>query len=270
MLLTETDRAAPAKRPAQPPVVDKENRRIHRISLPLPVRVEVRVDSHTSWNEITRLSDVSAFGAGFTLKRPVKRGRLLLLTIPMPRQLRSYDYSEPQYKVWGMVRRCVQNNESAKAPEYSVGVAFIGKAPPAGYLEHPSRLYDISHREGGGDGFWHLLVADVNADESEIPKDLRKQTRFHIPETLLLERIDESGNVTESEATVTENISLGGAAVFTSLHTPTGSFLRVISERFQVTILSVVRGSRVGPDGITRLHLEFIDRFFPLEGIESD
>jgi hypothetical protein len=43
----------------------------------------------------------------------------------------------------------------------------------------------------------------------------------------------------------------------------------VTSDRFNITILSVVRGSRTAPDGITRLHLEFIDRFFPLEGIEA-
>ena len=30
---------------------------------------------------------------------------------------------------------------------------------------------------------------------------------------------------------------------------------------------SLLRASRVGQDGITRLHLEFIDRLFPLEGI---
>src|SRR4051812_31044758 len=52
------------------PVVEKENRRIQRISLPLPVRVEVRLDPTVNWYEITRLKDVSAFGAGFTLKRP--------------------------------------------------------------------------------------------------------------------------------------------------------------------------------------------------------
>ena len=71
-----------------------------------------------------------------------------------------------------------------------------------------------------------------------------------------------------SETTVTENISLGGAAVFTTLNADTGTFLRVLSPRHNIEILSVVRGSRVGPDGITRLHLEFIDRFYPLEGIE--
>jgi PilZ domain len=248
-------------------VVDKENRRIQRIALPLPVRVEVKVDPDNQWNEITRLIDVSAFGAGFMLRRPLKRGRLVLLTIPMPRQLRSYDYGEPQYRIWGVVRRCISAGKNSQKPEYSIGVGFIGPKPPPGYLEHPSMLYDITRRTDEGEGFWQLAAADLFADDSTLPKDLRKQTRFHIPEPLVLEIVDEAGNVFESEATVTENISLGGAAVFTSLKAATGAFVRVTSQRFDVTILSVVRGSRVGADGITRLHLEFVDRYFPLEGI---
>ena len=107
------------------------------------------------------------------------------------------------------------------------------------------------------------------ADDSDLPKDLRKQTRYFIPEALKLEKVDDAGNVLFSESTVTENISLGGAAVFTTLDATPGTFVRVTSERFSVQILSVVRSSRVGPDGITRLHLEFIDRFFPLEGVVS-
>ncbi len=255
--------------PAKPePVVVKENRRIQRISLPLPVRVEVKFDANLNWNEITRLNDVSAFGAGFMLKRPIKRGRLVLMTVPMPRQLRSFDYGEPQYKIWGLVRRCISVGRSYEAPEYSIGVAFTGKKPPDGYLEHPARLYETRHRDVAGGGFWTLCEADTRADDSHLPKDLRKQTRYFIPEALKLEQVDEAGNVLFSEVTVTENVSLGGAAVFTTMTAAAGTFLRVTSDRFNVNILSVVRGSRVGPDGVTRLHLEFIDRFFPLEGIE--
>lgn len=244
----------------------KENRRIQRISLPLPVRVEVRIDTKVSWNEITRLSDVSAFGAGFSLKRPVKRGRLIQMTIPMPRQLRSYDYSEPQYRIWGIVRRCIAI-ERASTPEYAVGVAFTGKAPPTGFLEHPSMLFDIARRDEN-ERFWHISPANLLADDSDLPKDLRKQTRYFIPEQLNVAQVDADGNVIIAETTVTENISLGGASVFTTLKVEAGNFIRVTSERFNVTILSVVRGSRVGDDGITRLHIEFIDRHFPLEGIE--
>ncbi len=247
---------------------EKENRRLQRISLPLPVRVEVKVDSKMTWNEITRLSDISAFGAGFTLKRPVKRGRLIQMTVPMPRQLRCFDYGEAQYKVWGLVRKCIPISTRTPEQSFAVGVAFTGKNPPAEHIDHPSRLYDISHRESEGEGFWHLRPADLTADDSDLPKELRKQTRFSIPEALTLELLDKSGNVTAYESTVTENLSVGGASVFTQHLLDDGTFLRVTSDRFNVTILSVVRSRRAGSDGISRLHLEFIDRLFPLQGID--
>jgi hypothetical protein len=267
MLTSPSQQSRAIDRSVPKPLVEKENRRIQRISLPLPVRVEVKIDEKVGWYEITRLSDVSAFGAGFELKRPIKRGRLVLMTLPMPRQLRSFDYSEPQYKVWALVRRCISVGKSASEPEYSIGVAFTGKNPPVDYLEHPSKLYDLAHRTEEGKGMWQLTEADLMADEADLPKDHRKQTRFFIPESLTIEQVDEQGNVLLSETTVTENISLGGAAVFTTLKAENGTFLRVVSPRHNIEILSIVRGQRVGPDGITRLHLEFIDRFYPLEGI---
>lgn len=265
---TSTQNPTPFTNAAPPrPFVVKENRRIQRLTLPLPVRVESRIDNENAMNEITRLSDVSAFGAGFVIKKPLKRGRLVLLTIPMPRQLRSFDYSETQYKIWGVVRRCISIGRSVEKPEYSIGVAFIGKNPPDSYLAYPSTLFDITHREGDGNGFWHVGPADLMADDSSLDIEVRKQTRFSIPETLRIDRTDSAGNVVETETTVTENISLGGAAVFTAMKAEAGTFLRVSSDRFGVTILAVVRGYRIGQDGITRLHLEFIDRLFPLEGI---
>ena len=78
------------------PTKENDNRRIQRLSLSLPIRVESQVNESVSWNEVTRLNDVSAFGAGFNLRHPVKRGRLLHMTIPMPRKLRSFDFTEPQ------------------------------------------------------------------------------------------------------------------------------------------------------------------------------
>jgi hypothetical protein len=69
-------------------VTANEDRRIQRIGLALPIRIEGKVNREVAWSEITRLQDVSAFGAGFNLNRPVKRGRLVALTLPMPRQLR--------------------------------------------------------------------------------------------------------------------------------------------------------------------------------------
>lgn len=246
-------------------VAEKENRRIKRYPLALPTRVEVKVDDKFSWNEVTRLEEVSAFGAGFVLKRPVKRGRVLLMSVPLPRQLRCYDYLEPQYRIWGLVRRCIP---LALKPDksYAIGVAFIGKHSPPGFSANPSKLYDLSNRADGD--LWHLVEASKFPDESDLPVELRRQTRFAIPESLLLELLDENGDVAASEVSVTENVSLGGAAVFTSFNVGIGSFLRVKCEREDISIISIVRGSSVGSDGIVRLHLEFIDHLFPLEGIE--
>ena len=249
-------------------VTNEDNRRIQRYPLALPARVEVKVDNKLGWNEITRLEDISAFGAGFKLKRPVKRGRLLVVSVPMPRQLRCYDYLEPQYRIWGLVRRCVPltDNNGGVAHSYALGVAFIGKNPPGTYADNPSKLYDLATREDGG--LWQLVEADNNSDETDLPVYLRRHTRFAIPESLLLEMLDENGDVAASEVSVTENISLGGAAVFTSFNIEPGAFLRVRSERHDLSIISIVRGKHRGQDGIIRLHLEFVDHMFPLDGIE--
>jgi hypothetical protein len=240
----------------------EETRRIKRISLTLPMRVEGKDDPSNKWDEITRLKDISPFGAGFTLKRPVKRGRLVQLTLPMPRQMRCYDYVESQYRVWGIVRRCL----TLENKSYFIGVAFIGKAPPRSYMEDPARIYEISHR--AEEGLWQIRSAESNPDESNLPKEDRRHSRYGIPVNMMVEVIDQDGNVIKRESTVSENISLGGAAVFTTLNIQEGSYIRVTCSQYDAAIKAIVRGKRIGPDGIPRLHIEFIDNFFPLEGID--
>lgn len=244
----------------------EENRRIQRISIQLPIRIEVSVDKKMKWDEITRIKDVSVFGTGFILSRPVKRGRLVYLTIPMPRKLRNYDFAESQYRIWGIVRRCIKITEAiSNAEKYSIGVGFIGKKPPDSYWGNPATIYDISHRAGSE--FWTLREADVHPDESELPQDVRRHTRLKLPTNITVEMLDDDNNVISSEHTVTENISYSGAAIYTTLSPPIGSFVRFKSEQYDVSIISIVRGVRVGEDKIQRLHIEFIDRFFPLEGM---
>lgn len=243
-----------------------DNRRIQRVSLSLPARIESHVNQTVSWNEITRLNDISAFGAGFNLHRPVKRGRLVQMTIPLPRKLRCYDFTEAQYKVWGLVRSCVTKGKTGAAENHSVGVAFIGRNPPKSYMNDPARLFEISHRNDGQ--LWHVVDAPSIPDESRLPKELRRHTRFPLPTSIVLETMDDDGNATANESTVTANLSLSGAAVFSMLDVEKGSFVRVKSEQYNVSIISVVRGRHTGVDRIPRLHLEFVDKFFPLEGIE--
>src|ERR1044072_450312 len=74
-----------------------------RLELSLPVRVQGRESEDYEWVEMTRLMDVPPFGARFGLTRPTEPGRLLHMTMPMPRQLRCFDHVEPQYRVWALV-----------------------------------------------------------------------------------------------------------------------------------------------------------------------
>src|SRR5216684_8162702 len=102
---------------------EKQKRIRERLELKLPVRVHCRETPDFEWSEITRLTDVTPFGAGFTLKRPTEKGRLLHMTIPMPRQLRIFDHVEDQYKVWAIVRYVKTTPQADNTLIFDVGVA---------------------------------------------------------------------------------------------------------------------------------------------------
>src|SRR5215207_3020077 len=113
-----------------------------RLALHLPVRIRGRETPDFEWTEMTRLINVTPFGAGFTLKRPTEKGRLLHMTIPMPRQLRVFDHVEDQYRIWAIVRHMKVSTSDNRAV-FDVGVAFIGKRAPASYETEPWKRYEI-------------------------------------------------------------------------------------------------------------------------------
>ncbi|MEP6946831.1 MAG: hypothetical protein ABJA02_13000 [Acidobacteriota bacterium] len=248
-------------------LLNTENRSIARKSLPLPVHVEVRDSPTESWSETTEMRDVSAMGGGFRINRPIKRGRIALLSMAMPKELRKFDLHEEQYRVWTIVRRCVEISMLRRDPYYVIGGAFIGKFPPPDYLHSPNDLYDLAEEQPSSDGFWRINRHRSSARADSGLKDSRRHTRLDIPEAFLLEVTDADGRVSASEFTVTENISVGGALMFTQLDVDPGTLLRATCRRTNETIISIVRGKAVGPDGLMRLHLEFVDKSFPLDGL---
>jgi hypothetical protein len=226
-----------------------------RLALHLPVRVQGRETPTFEWTEMTRLTNVTPFGAGFPLKHPTEKGRLLYMTIPMPRQLRVFDHVEDQYRIWAIVRymRAIVVDSQTM---FTVGVAFIGKRPPASYEREPWKRYEIStNKFDEVPGPEQLLTPFV---------DQRASTRHHIPVDMRLEILNENGKVIESEQTVTENISSGGATLFTTLQIPQGRFIRLTSEQFRITAHAAIRSRSTGSDGVPRIHVEFIDREWPL------
>jgi hypothetical protein len=231
-----------------------------RLELKLPVRVHCRETAELEWTEITRLIDVTPFGAGFTLKRPIEKGRLLHMTIPMPRQLRVFDHVEDQYKVWALVRHVKPMAPAGgKGLLFEVGVAFIGKRPPRSYEADPAKRYEIA----GSSPDDLTVVEDWVA--TEMPSaDKRIYTRHSIPVDMLIETFNDKGEVERSEHTVTENISQKGAAIYTTLSLAVGRFVRLTSEQFKLTVYAAVRGQSIGPTGVSRVHVEFVDREWPL------
>jgi hypothetical protein len=228
-----------------------------RLALQLPVRIRARETLDFEWTEMTRLTNVTPFGAGFTLKRPSEKGRLLHMTIPMPRQLRVFDHVEDQYKIWAIVRH-VKSRTTDKGPVFDLGVAFIGKRPPASYEAEPWKRYEIASNV-------FQTMAPVDAMLESVPSvGQRNETRYDIAVDMRVEMLDLNGDVLATEFTVTENISTQGATLFTSLEVPVGRFVRVTSEQYQVTAHAAIHSRTTGDDGIPRIHIEFVDKQWPL------
>lgn len=250
---------------------DNQNRRKReRLNISLPIRVQCRESKDYAWDEISRIIDVTPFGAGFILRSMTEGGRILFLTLPLPRQLRCYDHLDTQYRIWALVRHVKRLSDENGHSRYLVGVAFIGKHSPPGYEGNPSKRYEILKQDETG--MWQLselpeISADTNVQTKKEDADLRFATRHKIPLSVTIEILDDKGVTSASEMTVTENISSTGASIFTTLDAESGRFVRFTCDQYNVSLMAVVRSRRT-IQNLTRLHLEFIDRQFPFEGIE--
>lgn len=226
-----------------------------RLSLKLPISILCRESTEYKWTEKSRLTDVNQFGAGFTLTRPVEVGRIIQMTAPLPHQLRCFDQHEPLYSVWSLVRHCavVQHHPVG----FRIGVAFVGRTPPASYQEDPATFYDPLPIKLGQSVMWNIARRP--------PAKQRRETRLAIPLEVLVETLDENGNSSVQEYTVTEAISSLGACIPSSLDVEPGRVIRITSVTDRVSIFGAVRSRTVLADGIARLGVEFIADRWPLQ-----
>ena len=218
----------------------KERRGETRMSIRIPVRVLGHDARNQPWEEMAAMENTSFGGAAMRMKRPVARGQVLSLSLPLPKHFRRYDLSEAFYRVYALVRHI-----SGPAGEYHVGVLFLGKSPPKGYEANPGGLY--------------LLPTDPPPVTRE---ERRKWQRMAVFVNVRLHWTTPAGQTME-EQTIAENIGRGGARVMTSLPVVKGDTVRLeeIDGDFQVR--AEIRNIYIGSDHIPRLNLRFLDAAAP-------
>jgi hypothetical protein len=211
------------------------------------MNVTVQVRGHdpdgTAWEEMSATDDASYGGASFPLRHAHGVGQVLLLSAPLPRNFRRYDLAETSYKSYALIR----NSRATEQGGRVVGVMFLGRVPPKGFEAKPGGRYRLptDPRAAGAPG-------------PEPPRgERRRHERLQLFVNLRLRRGGPAGVM--EEQTVTENVSRGGARVFTTLPVAKGETLTVTDLEDTVNAEAVVRNVYVGSDRVTRLNLQFPD-----------
>ena len=163
-----------------------ERRRCERFKLTVPVLIAGYDCAGVKWQQVTKTIDVSRIGVALRMRKRVKHGLVVHITLPLPTKLRSHGFSEQGYNMYAIVRRVQPLTDGMRV----VGLEFIGASPPADYLHKP----------------WSTFRT-----QKWIGSDRRREPREGHAEAVAVEYLDESMQRITREAGVTENVSLSGA-----------------------------------------------------------
>lgn len=231
-----------------------------RLAMALPVEVTCFDADGLERTERSVSQDISTHGARFTLSRRVESGQLLRLKIPMPPQLRRYDYDQAQYEIWAMARFVrgyrIISAGGASPQQFEIGVAFIGKNAPAGFHEDPAIRYQLEPPPTPGD-FW---VAREIAPETEATVEERLEEAPAAPLAVTIEIYDSNGEIVAGEETFTSRLSERNAVVLTTLPAVAGSLVRLTCDERDLQFIAIVSERREADQGILQLRLDFIEK----------
>jgi hypothetical protein len=219
-----------------------DRRKEPRMHMGLPVKVQGHDPDGRPWEEMTMSEDAYWGGVGFLLRHSVVKGNALYLSLPLPKQFRSYDLTSASYNVWGLVRHTGARSDGATR----VGVMFLGKNPPRGHAEHPGSRF--------------LLAVDAAADKAA--KERRRVRRFDLEVNVTLRT---TNGDEKREYTVTRNVGIGGAQVLTTLTLARNDLVLLEEVGGIFRARAEVKHIHIGKDNIPRLNLAFIDEEAPRE-----
>jgi len=227
-------------------------RKEERVTLLLPVQVRTYSPKGAPLEEEALMQDVSAGGMAFRSHLPLRKGQVVQLDGPVPKTLRQFGRESDSYTVYAIVRNILVDDDGCR-----VGVMFFGKEAPRGYDRNPSARY--------------LLPSDLKAEkqqgkrpipEPEPPVDpigKRRHERHDVSVDVELFLVDEWGALLDEERTVTENLSVGGAAVLSKHPFAVGDVIVVREVGGPFKARAQVVGSSLGANQVRRLNLKFLD-----------
>ena len=213
----------------------QERRKVSRMSLRVPVRVQGRDADGQTWEEMTNTEDASTGGVSLRLKHPARLGQVLHLSMPLPKRLRSYDLTDPSYRSYALVR----NVRSAGTETPRVGVMLIGRFPPRGAEALPAGVY--------------LMPGDPQ------PEERRHHPRVTVSLKIKLQTTFARAGVPEEEQTIAEDIGKFGAKIKTSLPVGKGDQVMVEEVGGDYRTRAEIRNVSIGTDGHPRISLLFLD-----------
>ena len=216
-----------------------ERRRCERFKLTVPVLIAGYDCTGGKWQEVTKTIDVSRIGVALRMRRRVKHGLVVHITLPLPTKLRSHGFSEAGYNMYAIVRRVEPLIDAMRV----VGLEFIGANPPPDYLYKPWATFRTQKWNG---------------------PNRRREPREERAEAVAVEYLDESMQRISREAGITEDVSPNGARVCVKAAPPEFEFVKVTSPNRNFNSLALVRNQWSGTDGFERLCLQFIDQKWPM------
>jgi len=216
-------------------------RRCERFKLAIPVRVTGHDRRNGRWREMAETIAVSRTGVRLRLRRRVKHGTVLYLTLPLPAKLRAHGFTEQSYNVYALVRRVEPPKQGARA----VGLEFIGERPPAGYLDRPWSVFRPKRWSGN---------------------DRRRPDREEQAENVSIEYFDEGMQSIKKEEARTENISRYGLRISGTTAPAEFDLLLVTCPRLKFEGMAALRNRYTGQDGLERICVLLVDKEWPLRG----
>ena len=224
----------------------------------IPVIVKGIEQNSDIWEETTDIVSLSQNSRGIILSRQCEIGHLLCLATPEEYDMDSMrDPALEKYKsLWGIIQHCTLISGKDSSEKYNIGLALIGENPPDEYLENPAQYFRLTGVNYNG--FWKIQATEKKFFT-------RKHPRFLVSFEVFLGVLDDSLSLGEGEKVLTENISFGGAAVFSNLELNLGDCVKFISARYEFSALAVVRNITKLSNNKQKVHLEFLAGRFPVE-----